>query len=692
MVIRELLIGLGFDVDQSKLNQADQGLEKLKSHASSVIGTVGKLAAIVGVVLGAREIIQAADEWTNMYSRIGLVTKSTEEQAAMQEKVFAIAQKTRQEYGSTADLYVKMARNSKELGATQQDVLDATETVNKALVIGGASTTEAKSTILQLGQALASGRLAGDELRSLSENAPLLFQAIADYYGVTIGKLKDMGAQGELTAEGVFKAILKAKSKMDKEFSKMPVTVAQSVTYAMNRIGKLIFNLNKETSVFQAIAGGIIRSADWIGNKIEWLSKKVGGYGNMMRTATILVAAFSAALVAIKWTAIVEGIALLKKALAVFFLSPVGWKFLAIAAAVIAVALALEDVYGWINGKDSAIGDWLGSWDEFGKKAKATLDPLIQAMSELSTAIEKALVAYNEIKAALGGKKTEIWDIPPDAYLSRPGIAGKPNYGERYGAKKAPPTQSMGIAGSQYAESTQSSWTGIIDSMAQSIRIWTQLLEGDFSGAFQTSINYLENLEKAVSAIFSSIGNKIRQWLRSQDAEFESTLQGWIAEIESSFNSAMAQANSWIESLKNGFFGAIDSIIRYFKNLLNEALSVLQQIANAIGRFVLDKISQAKSSLLDFFGLGNAPAPVAGGNNNPSPAAPPPYPSTPGVTAGGFANGIANRQITQTITQQVSIEQNIAGSNLQPAAIGNSTANATTDAIDKMTRDWQFAM
>ena len=106
MVVRELVIRMGFDIDSAKINQADQGIEKLKSRASSAIGAFGKLAAVVGVVLGAREIIQAADEWTNMYSRIGLVTKNTEEQAAMQEKVFAIAQKTRQEYSSTADLYV----------------------------------------------------------------------------------------------------------------------------------------------------------------------------------------------------------------------------------------------------------------------------------------------------------------------------------------------------------------------------------------------------------------------------------------------------------------------------------------------------------------------------------------------------------------------------------------------------------
>ena len=519
MIVRELIITMGFNVDQAKLNQADQGIEKLKSHASSAIGTFGKLAAIVGVVLGAREIIQAADEWTNMYSRIGLVTKSTEEQATMQEKVYEIAQMTRQEYGTTADLYVKMARNSKELGATQQDVLNATETVNKALVIGGASTTEAKATILQLGQALASGRLAGDELRSISENAPLLFQAIADYYGVTIGKLKDMGAQGQLTAEGVFKAILKAKTKMDKEFGKMPVTIAQSVTYALNRIGKLIFNLNKETSVFQAIAGGIVRSADWIGDRMEALSKKVGGYGNVMKAATILATAFGTALVAIKWAAIAQGLKLLKEALTLFFLSPVGWKFLAIAAAIAAIGLALEDVYVWMNDGESVIGDFLGPWDEFKRRLDATIGPLTQAMKEFAVSIEKAVSAYNEAMLIMGLKKMPM------------GIAGKPYYerdleGEKANTEKEGP---LGIAGNQYAAKSFSWATGLVDTLAQMIIFWRQLFEGNLSSALEAAIKFVAGFSKTGEGFIKSICDAIDRWLIPKMGEVEKGFQRWFA-------------------------------------------------------------------------------------------------------------------------------------------------------------------
>ena len=88
-----------------------------------------------------------------------------------------------------------------------------------------------------------------------------------------------------------------------------------------------------KTGVFQKIAAGIIGAADWIGNKMDWLAKKVGGYGNVIKLATILVTSFGAALIAIKWSAIAEGIALVQKSLMALLMSPAGWKFLAIAAA-----------------------------------------------------------------------------------------------------------------------------------------------------------------------------------------------------------------------------------------------------------------------------------------------------------------------------------------------------------------------
>src|SRR5690606_168511 len=99
---------------------------------------------------------------------------------------------------------------------------------------------EQAAGILQLGQALGSGFLQGDELRSIRENAPLLAQAIANEFGVTIAKLKDLGAEGELTTDRVFKAILNAQKEIDAIFGTTSSTIAEGFTRVQNALTEYI--------------------------------------------------------------------------------------------------------------------------------------------------------------------------------------------------------------------------------------------------------------------------------------------------------------------------------------------------------------------------------------------------------------------------------------------------------------------
>jgi tape measure domain-containing protein len=454
MVVRELLIGLGFSLDESKLKRADQGIANIKDRATAAIGVLGRMAAVVGLALGAGEVVKIGDEWTNVNSRIGLVTKSAEEQADMQQKVFDIAQKTRQEYAATGDLYYKMARSSDQLGASQQDILDVTETVNKALVVGGAGTAQAQATILQLSQALSSGRLQGDELRSLGENASVLMDEVAKYYGVTVGKLKQMGADGELTAEGVFKAILKAKAKMDREFERMPVTIEQSVTYALNRIGSLIFGLNKETSVFQHIARGIMKAADGIATVLEKGIKLVGGWANAFKLATIALASFGVAFVIFReglftlemWRIALGvlriGVVNLAKSFLSFLLNPAFLTIAAITLGIMALVLVVEDLYYWITGGESVLGDWLGSWDDFKIKVSAWISQLVDQ-----------LIGY--------------WDDLKTGWLS--------------------------------------TWQSIIDIMLRGLKFWKQVFTGDISGAIETAKEHFTGLGEKAMSVFQKI-------------------------------------------------------------------------------------------------------------------------------------------------------------------------------------------
>lgn len=121
-----------------------------------------------------------------------------------------IARATRSGLSETADLYAKLLRSTAGVAKSELEVAKATEIVNKAFKAGGAAASEQAAGILQLAQGLGSGMLQGDELRSVRENAPLLAQAIADYFGTTIAGLKELGSEGQLTSDKIFQAILAA--------------------------------------------------------------------------------------------------------------------------------------------------------------------------------------------------------------------------------------------------------------------------------------------------------------------------------------------------------------------------------------------------------------------------------------------------------------------------------------------------
>ena len=369
MIVRELLTRMGFSIDQAQVKRAEATIDGIKNSASRLVSFVAGIGAVLGAALSAREILRVADEWNTVQARVALTTDSLQEQQAVMDSLYKISQDTRQQFTATADLFGKVNRNAEELKITSSDVLKLTENINKALVVGGGGQMQNEAAILQLGQALSSGRLQGDELRSLLENAPRLTKAIADGMGVTIGQLRKMGAEGELTADKVVKALLSQTDAVNKEFKKMPMTVSQATTYAGNAFGRFINKVGRDTRIFERIAKGIVRGTDSIISGVERVVKALGGWNNAFKLATILVTSIAAGIIAVKWNTIVNGI----KTVAAALMNPAFLKGALIAAALMLIGLAIEDIYTWLQGGDSVIGKWLEGWGITAEQVKGYL-------------------------------------------------------------------------------------------------------------------------------------------------------------------------------------------------------------------------------------------------------------------------------------------------------------------------------
>lgn len=228
---------------------------------SMASGLVAPLAAI-GAAASAREVTAYADAWTVAGNKLAAASQSSGRQARSLEELNALANDTRSGIGETVDLYAKLLRSTKDVAKSEEDVAKATEIVNKAFKAGGAGASEQAAGILQLSQALGSGVLQGDELRSLRENAPLLAQAIADEFGTTIAGLKKLGAEGELTSERVFQAILKAQPKIQAMFGTTNQTIADGVTKVNNAFTQYIGQTDSSLSASERLVAGLNALAD----------------------------------------------------------------------------------------------------------------------------------------------------------------------------------------------------------------------------------------------------------------------------------------------------------------------------------------------------------------------------------------------------------------------------------------------
>lgn len=220
-----------------------------------------------------QEIVQIADAWNMMSARLKLATAGQREFATAQAALFDIAQRIGVPIQETATLYGKLQQAVRMLGGEQKDALTITESISQALRLSGASATEAQSSLLQFGQALASGVLRGEEFNSVVENSPRLAQALADGLNVPIGRLRKLAEEGRLTADVVVNALMSQKDKLAAEYAQLPQTVGQSFERLRNAFGQWVSKVDESTGFTKKLAEALTFLANNLDTVMQWLKR-----------------------------------------------------------------------------------------------------------------------------------------------------------------------------------------------------------------------------------------------------------------------------------------------------------------------------------------------------------------------------------------------------------------------------------
>lgn len=213
-----------FSVDNlKKFGSALKGIgSKITGIIGKLGGLLGKLGAVAGIAggLSFAGLAKASDENSLRNSRLKMVTNDV---AGLKQKTFAASQQSGADYGAQLDSIAKLKMLTKGL-FNDNEAVKFTSTLDKAFKISGTGPEEAKAAMYQLNQAMTSGKLQGDEFRSVMENAPILAQKIADSMGVPMAQLKKLGSEGKITSDVIKKAVLGSADEIDAQYSKMPLT------------------------------------------------------------------------------------------------------------------------------------------------------------------------------------------------------------------------------------------------------------------------------------------------------------------------------------------------------------------------------------------------------------------------------------------------------------------------------------
>ncbi|MGJ3670738.1 tape measure protein [Klebsiella pneumoniae] len=248
---------------EASVNRTERSIGSMERTMSSLSGVAKGLLAALSV----QQVASYADAWTELNNKVANSVRTGETQAEVMQRIFDVSQATQSSLNGTATLYARLERGTRTYNTSAEDLTRLTTIINQGFAVSGATAQEAENAIIQLSQGIASGVLRGEEFNSVSEQGSRLMVALADSMGVSIGQLRAMAAQGQLTTDVVVKGLLSQGDAIGKEFANTTVSIAKGLQVAGNNVTKFF----GENSTVKSFAAGFRDSVITISENLETL-------------------------------------------------------------------------------------------------------------------------------------------------------------------------------------------------------------------------------------------------------------------------------------------------------------------------------------------------------------------------------------------------------------------------------------
>lgn len=553
---------------RDNLNEQNNFNNSIQQGSSFMDGLKSKIGAAVSAYVGIKGIgaaLNLSDEMAQTTARLNMMNDNLQSTDELQKMIFASAQRSRASYTDTADIVAKLGMRAGDAFDSNAQTVQFAENLNKQFVIAGASQEEMNSASLQLTQALGSGVLRGEELNAVFEAAPNVIQTIADYLNVPIGEIREMAADGEITADIVKNAMLASTDEINAKFGSMPMTFEQIWTSIKNEalfaFQPILQKLNDiaNSPQFANVVSGVISAITVVASVVATIFDAVTQVGSFMYDnwsiieplvigATVALSAYVVALGtynAIKAISEIRekahGAALMMASGETFMATAAqhGFNAALLACPIVHIALVLIAVVSILYAICAAIAKFTGiAQTGFGVIA-GSINVVIQFLWNLLLAVGNVCMAiWNAISATVFNIKTAFHN----------GICN-----------------------------VQSWWYGLLSTVCEVVAGIAEELnklpfvEFDYSGMTNAANDYAAKAAKAKDnkEDYKNIGAEFDKGMHT----FEAFKEGWVSDA---FNSGAAWGDGLVDNISSaigGFFGSDSSEEENSQEQLAESLN-----------------------------------------------------------------------------------------------------------------------
>lgn len=271
--------------EQGRFNRAiDEGTQGASDLMNMIKGAVAAYASVQTI----GKVMDLSDQLTSTTARLNLMNDGLQTTQDLQNMIYLSAERSRGAYQATADAVSKLGLMAGDAFSSSEEIIAFTEQLNKQFTIAGTEAADIDAAMLQLTQAMGSGVLRGEEYNSILEQAPNIIQAIADYMEVPKGQLKDMAAEGQITAEIVKNAMFAAADETNAKFESMPKTFNQIWTSFQNTalmaFQPVLQRLNDvaNSEAFQTFINGAIEALSMVAGIVVEIFNLIASVGTMI--------------------------------------------------------------------------------------------------------------------------------------------------------------------------------------------------------------------------------------------------------------------------------------------------------------------------------------------------------------------------------------------------------------------------